>query len=62
MPTDKAQARLVEAMDALGIHNPVQRFELKGNTITIWFGGYLHPVKYTKKTKPAAKRATKASA
>ena len=58
MPS-KAHTLLRQALEDLDINNPVLHFTVRGNTVTIWFLAYPEPVKWT---KPAPKRAKKASA
>ena len=48
---------LPQALKALGIKNPIYRYEQKGNTVTIWFYAHREPVTWRK--PPAPRRKTK---
>lgn len=63
MPVETASL-LAEAMRTLDINVPIYRFEIKGNTITLWLYGHYKPVKYTRRRprKGSESKAERASA
>jgi hypothetical protein len=46
---------VAKAIEALSINVPIYRYEIKGNTVTLWLYGRTEPVKWT---QPTAQRVT----
>ena len=59
MPLQPYPPIVVEALKALNNKQPIYRYEINGNTVTLWLYARTQPVKWTKPKAKARKPAAK---